>query len=153
MRLLLDTNVVLRLAQSTSPDHATAKSALLQLVQARVLLCIVPQVIYEFWVVATRPTAVNGLGMDVVTAEKSILGIIQNYQLLRDERGIFEHWRTLVVANGVSGKNAHDARLVAAMERHGLKNILTFNTADFRRFPRIQAFGPTEVLAGTMPVN
>ena len=33
--------------------------------------------------------------------------------LLRDERGIISHWRTLVHTHNVKGKNAHDARLVA----------------------------------------
>jgi len=39
-----------------------------------------------------------------------------------------------VFASGVMGKNAHDTRLVAAMLRHDIKSILTFNSADFKRF-------------------
>lgn len=34
----------------------------------------------------------------------------------------------------MKGKNAHDARLVAAMVRHGLTHILTFNAQDFSRY-------------------
>ncbi|MDB5387185.1 MAG: hypothetical protein JWM11_2831 [Planctomycetaceae bacterium] len=152
MKLLLDTNILLRMAQTASPDHFTSKSAVLKLAQAQVVLCVVPQVIYEFWVVATRPITANGLGMDVLTAERSILGIIQNYFFLKDERGIFDNWRSRVVLNSVYGKPAHDARLIAAMARHNLSNILTFNTSDFARYSGIQVFAPTEVLKGRLPV-
>lgn len=47
-------------------------------------------------------------------------------------------WERLVVAHRVSGKNAHDARLVAAMLVHGVENLLTFNTQDFRRYGEIR---------------
>jgi predicted nucleic acid-binding protein len=51
----------------------------------------------------------------------------------------------------VKGKNAHDARLVAAMQRHGLTRLLTFNKPDFMRFPGINVYSPAEVLAGGIP--
>ena len=38
----------------------------------------------------------------------------------------------------VSGKNAHDARLVAAMVVHEIESILTFNTGDFLRYEEIR---------------
>lgn len=151
MNVLIDTNLLLRIAQVASPDHQTAKAAILSLVQAGATLCIVPQVIYEFWVAATRPLNVNGLGMDVAAAEHSILGIIQDYQLLKDERGIFAYWQSLVVDHAVKGKTAHDARLVAAMQRHGLLNLLTFNKPDFTRFAGISVFTPADIVAGQMP--
>ena len=151
MSLLIDTNVLLRIAQAASPDHATAKSAVLTLVNANETLCIVPQIIYEFWVAATRPLDVNGLGMDVDAAQQSILGMTKDYQLLKDERGIFDHWQSLVTDNKVRGKTAHDARLVAAMQRHRVTNLLTFNKSDFTRFASIQVFTPAEVLAGRIP--
>jgi predicted nucleic acid-binding protein len=49
MRILLDTNILLRLAQPVSPHHAAAVDAMLQLDQAGVVRCLVPQVLYEFW--------------------------------------------------------------------------------------------------------
>jgi len=50
----------------------------------------------------------------------------------------------LVIAHAVMGVNVHDARLVAAMLVHGLTHILTFNTADFRRFSQITVVHPSE---------
>jgi len=40
----------------------------------------------------------------------------------------------------------HDARLVAAMNVHGVRRILTFNTDDFKRY-QIEALHPSSVLA------
>ncbi len=45
----------------------------------------------------------------------------------------------------VSGKNAHDARLVAVMKPHGITRILTFNAADFARFEGIEAIHPARL--------
>jgi predicted nucleic acid-binding protein len=42
----------------------------------------------------------------------------------------------------VRGKNAHDARLVAAMLVHGLTHVLTFNGKDFARFGEIAVIPP-----------
>lgn len=120
MSLLIDTNVLLRLAQPSSADHATAREALLKLDAEHVELCLVPQVVYEFWVAATRPVSVNGLGMDLATAEDSVLRMIRRFRFFRDERGIFERWHSLVVGSAVLGKTAHDARLVAAIRRHAI---------------------------------
>lgn len=51
----------------------------------------------------------------------------------------------------VHGKNAHDARLVAAMQRRDLVNLLTFNGPGFARFPGINAYSPLDVVAGLFP--
>jgi hypothetical protein len=52
-----------------------------------------------------------------------------------------------VVQHQVLGKTAHDARIVAAMQRHQLSHILTFNVEDFRRYPAIQVLNPHAVAA------
>ncbi len=59
--ILLDANIALRLADPTHVQHALAKAALTELKKRGEVFAIVPQTIYEFWVVATRPLAVNGL--------------------------------------------------------------------------------------------
>jgi len=64
------------------------------------------------------------------------------FRVLRDERGLLQHWERLVTTLGVQGKSAHDARLVAAMRRHNLKHIYTFNAGDFRRYPGITVVAP-----------
>lgn len=153
MRVLLDTNILLRIAQVNSQHHVIAKSAVIALANADVELCIVPQIVYEFWSVATRPIAVNGLGMDVSLADHSVQELLTEFVLLRDERGIFGNWHALVVNHAVQGKTTHDARLVAAMQRHGLLHLLTFNDADFRRFSGIDVLAPADIVAGRLPAR
>jgi hypothetical protein len=63
--ILLDTNILLRYARAADPDFATVAVALNTLHANGEVLCVVPQNIYEFWPVATRPTAANGLGLSV----------------------------------------------------------------------------------------
>jgi predicted nucleic acid-binding protein len=67
--------------------------------------------------------------------------------VLRDERGILDVWQPLALQYQVQGKQAHDARLVAAMQRHVLAHILTFNTADFQRYREIAVLDPAAVAA------
>ena len=151
MSVLVDTNVLLRAAQTNSPDHALARTTLATLRRQGHELCVVPQVIYEFWVAATRPLTANGLGMTTQDAERSIQLLLEDLSLRLDERGIFGRWQSLVTKHEVKGKNAHDARLAAAMQRHGLTRVLTFNTADFSRFAGIDAVSPHDLLSGNLP--
>jgi predicted nucleic acid-binding protein len=148
MSILIDTNVLLRRAQPASPQHQLAIDALQALVVADVEMCLLPQVIYEYWVAATRPLAANGLEMAIPIVEQAVDELLQDFTLLKDERGIFGRWRSLVVAHRILGKNAHDARLVAAMQRHGLTNLMTFNKQDFTG---IQVYTPDEILGGQVP--
>jgi len=64
MKALLDTNVLLRAAQPSLPLAADVRDSLSALVAAGVRLCLVPQNLYEFWVVVTRPVNLNGFGLD-----------------------------------------------------------------------------------------
>lgn len=60
--------------------------------------------------------------------------LMRLFHLVRDERAVLDHWLKLVVEFQVVGKNAHDARLVAAMQRHGIEHVLTLNPSDFSRY-------------------
>jgi predicted nucleic acid-binding protein len=54
-------------------------------------------------------------------------------------------WEQLVASTPVLGKNAHDARFVAAMTVYGLTHLLTFNIQDFRQYPAITVVSPADV--------
>jgi len=145
MNVLVDTNLLLREVQPGHVQHRAAVDAGNALRLRGDVLCFVPQVLYEFWAVATRPTAVNGLGFSAAQAATELTRFKSLFQLLGDSPAIFPEWERLVTSYAVSGKNAHDARLVAAMAVHGLTHILTFNTADFARYPGITALDPLAV--------
>lgn len=147
MRVLTDTSVLIRLARQSDPNHERADAALYALRSRGDEPCIAPQVIYEFWVVCTRPVDVRGLGLTVADTTSKVRRLQQVFPLYRDERAIFERWEELVTQHDVKGKTAHDARLVAAMLRHGLTHLLTFDVSDFKRFIEITVITPSEVAA------
>ena len=47
-----------------------------------------------------------------------------------------------MLAHNVAGKKVHDAHLVAMMQAHSIRSILTFNEADFKRYPGIAMLNP-----------
>ena len=150
MSVLLDTNILLRMSNKLHPMYIAARDAVALLESTGVELVIVPQVVYEYWVVATRPISANGLGLTCPQSEIDVDAWTALFRTYLDERGIFRNWSTLVRSYAIAGKPAHDARLVAAMQRHGISGILTFNVADFSKFPFIRALSPDEVLNGSV---
>lgn len=151
MKVLVDTNVLARAAQPAHPMQQPAEDALAALRAQGHTLCVVPQVLYEFWALSTRPTSVNGLGKSVALVTAELADIRADFWLLDDTPAILPVWEALVTNYGVVGKNAHDARLVAAMLAHGVTHLLTFNDQDFKRFTTITVWTPAAVLAPPAP--
>jgi hypothetical protein len=79
----------------------------------------------EFRSVATRPVAVNGLGLSAVDAQAKADVFEASFGLLPDTPAIFLAWKSLVIAAGTTGKKVHDARLVAVCEAHHVTQLLT----------------------------
>jgi predicted nucleic acid-binding protein len=151
MNVLLDTNILSRMAQPGHVQHRVALDATAALRFRGDVLCLVPQILYEFWVVATRPPAANGLGLSVAVVAAELTRLRSLFPLLFDTAAVFGEWERLVTTHQVSGKNAHDARLVAAMTVHGLTHLLTFNTADFARYAGVTALDPVTVSSPAPP--
>lgn len=70
MSCLLDTNVLLRLADAQSPEHGVAEAAIENLIAGEESVFITAQILVEFWAVATRPESANGLGWSTATTAK-----------------------------------------------------------------------------------
>jgi predicted nucleic acid-binding protein len=147
VRYLLDTNVLLRSSDPASPLSAIASRAVISLLAAGHDLYLTAQVLIEFWAVATRPTAANGLGWSTGRTMHEVTDLLAQFRLLPDTADIFPRWRALATAYGVSGKQVHDARLAAVMATHGVSHLLSFNTADFHRYPDVIAIHPLTAAA------
>lgn len=145
MHVLVDSNILLRMCQPAHPQQQPAIDALTALRGRGHTICIVPQNLYEFWVVATRPTAANGLDRTPGQAASLLIALRHQFLLLPEVTDVLYHWERLVLTFGVSGKQAHDARLVAAAMAHGIGHLLTFNAADFQRFPAVTVHTPDTV--------
>lgn len=141
MAVLVDTNILLRISQPDTAHTTIAERALNALRIQNEELCITSQNLVEFWAVATRPVKENGLGFTVEQAKGQMLALKQLFTLL-PEAPLQSEWERLVTTYRVSGKNSHDARLVAAMMVHGTRSILTFNVQDFVRYSGITVLDP-----------
>lgn len=130
-RYLLDTNIVMRLCNSSDLQHKLAINAVSRLLMQSDECFLATQVIIEFWVVATRPTQVNGLGWSVQQTRSMIDQLLARFPVLAESRQIFTNWLNLVTTNRVMGKRTHDVRLVAAMLANEITHLLTFNPSDF----------------------
>lgn len=147
MSTLVDTNALLRLVEPNHPMHSSVLDALDYLRARGETLCIVPQNLIEFWAVATRPRASNGLGMTFDEAMNELVSLKSLFVLRLDESTLFSEWERLISLHHTMGKQAHDARIVAAMKVHDIKNLLTFNLVDFKRYSDIAAIDPRSVTA------
>src|SRR2546423_11402806 len=133
MAYLLDTSVLARLANTADAQYPTADRAVMELHRRGEVLHVTPQNLIEFRNLATRPRAVNGLGLSAVDAEAKAAVFEGTFPLLADTPDVYPAWKALVGALGVIGKQVHDARLVAVCHVHAVTHLLTFNVADFVR--------------------
>jgi predicted nucleic acid-binding protein len=142
---LADTNVLVRTVDRLHPHHPIALNALDIVIRRGGHIYIAAQNLIEFWSVCTRPLSRNGLGLSTSEAEKEMSHLESAFLLLPETPAIFPEWRRLVTAHGVSGFDVFDARLVAIMSVYGLRDLLTFNGADFRRYTAINVVDPATI--------
>lgn len=132
--ILLDTNIILRSKQEDSPHYKEITEKLVKLISSGEELVVCPQVIYEFYVVATRPANKNGLGLSPEIAIKEIENILETYSMPEENDQVFVNWQQLIYNYKVIGKNAHDTRIVAFMISCNIPKLYTINKKDFKRF-------------------
>ncbi|GJD16325.1 hypothetical protein RIVM261_012810 [Rivularia sp. IAM M-261] len=95
MSYLIDTNVLLRSIQQAHPMHESSLQAIRILFEQDETLYIIPQNLIEFWVVATRPIEVNGLGLSFADALYELEQLKNCFVLLPDTASIFPAWENL----------------------------------------------------------
>ena len=128
---LVDTNVLLRAADPGSAQHGIASSSVHELLKRGHVCAVAPQVLIEFWAVASRPVASNGLGWTVAQTRQELLRLLRAFPLLPETPAVFSSWQALALAHPVAGKRVHDLRLLAVAQVNLMHAILTFNTSDF----------------------
>jgi len=146
MSYAIDTNVLARNIQENHPMQAVAVGALEALRLQGAELHVLAQNRYKFWAIATRAPEYNGLGLSIAEAWGELENIKRHFRFLADVPAIYPEWEQLVTRHAVVGRNAHDARIAAAMNIHGITHLLTFNGDDFKRFQGITVVAPDEVV-------
>jgi predicted nucleic acid-binding protein len=145
MSVLVDTNVLLRRTQPRHKEHWAAVESVAHFLAAGESVYFTHQNIAEFWNVATRSVSNNGLALTHDLVLREVETIERILTLLPDSPAMYTEWKRLVSTHKVSGVQVHDARLVAAMNVHGVRQLLTFDVEDFARYD-IDVLHPTTVL-------
>jgi predicted nucleic acid-binding protein len=142
---IADTNVWLRYVDPASPHHPAAVTALEE-ITTNATLILVPQNLFEFWVVSTRPKDSNGLGWTPAEAAERLEELRCRFQFKPDPSDLTEEWLKLVQEHNVQGKRAHDARIAAALLANAADYLVSFNKPDFCNWP-IVTIHPTDINA------
>jgi predicted nucleic acid-binding protein len=131
--IFVDTNILVYADLTSSPYHALARQRLTAAHAGGAQLWISRQVVREYLVVITRGQtfATPVPPADAAASVAKILGQLH----VADESGdVTDRLLELLRQFGVSGKQIHDANIVATMLAHGVRHLLTHNTADFARY-------------------
>ena len=145
---LIDTNVLLRLVVPKAAQHSHAAQAVKTLLARGEELLLAPQVLMEFWSVATRPQDVNGYGWTAADTGIEVGRLLAQFPLLPETPAVFAEWLRLVGARGTIGKQVHDAHIVALLNVHGVNHLLSFNVEDFGGYG-ISVVSPESISTGS----
>jgi predicted nucleic acid-binding protein len=84
LSFIADTNVILRSIDPGSPQHTVATEAIAALLRRGDQIFLTPQILIEFWAVATRPRNVNGFGWSVERTSQEVTALRAQFSLLTD---------------------------------------------------------------------
>ena len=110
MRVLVDTNILLRSAQPNHPLCTQAAQAVSKLIRQKDGVFFCSQNIAEFWNVATRPADQNGLGLSHEEALQEVASIEKLLTLLPDIPAIYAAWKEIVSDHRVQGETTANRR-------------------------------------------
>ncbi len=133
-RLFCDTNVLLSAVDRKRKLHAQALHVLNMLPNRGVALYISGQIVREFLVVCTRSVDANGLGLSRPEAVRNAEAIVGRSTVLEENRNVAVRLLEITRTTACTGKQLHDANVVATMQEHGLTRLVTADLSDFRRF-------------------
>ena len=135
-RVMLDTNVLLAATDEGRAEHDQALGIVNDWPGHGTTLYTSGQIMREYLAVASRPAEQNGLGMRLADALANVRAFRARTSLLAEDGKVADRLLTLLDDISCSGKQVHDANVVATMLVHGIGTIVTINLVDFGRFER-----------------
>jgi predicted nucleic acid-binding protein len=131
----VDTNIFVYAAVDAAPLLDRARAALMRVV-ADGPVTISRQILREYISVTTRQQ-MWGKPLTLSQAVADATEFIRQFTVLEDGPLVWERFTMLSRRYSFAGRQVHDANIVATMLAHDEHRLLTFNTADFRRFARL----------------
>lgn len=142
-RLFVDTNVLIYATNASSPWHGLANAALQEARQLGIELIISTQVLREYLATATRLSGASS-GIPLTDIFENLQTFQREFTVVEDARSVAAALENLARSVAVAGKQVHDANIVAAMQIHGIRHLLTNNGDDFARFAQFITVVPLE---------
>lgn len=150
--IALDTNVLVYAVAEDDPHHVSSRRLLDAVVAGLVSACVFPQILLEFYAVATdprrmtRPLTVAQAVMEMANL-RAVLPVVMPKENSLDR--VFE----LAASSHTRAAGIFDVFLVAQLLEDDIATICTYNTRDFAAFP-VSAATPEEILSAlAIPPN
>ena len=131
--VFVDTNVLVHASRERSPFHAPATACLRHASNEGTPLWLSRQILREYLAVVTRPQP-SEPAWPTVAAVADVRSLLSRFNVAEDGPRVTETLLQLLANYPSGGKQIHDANIAATMQAHGIRHLLTFNIADFRRF-------------------
>ena len=131
--MFFDTNVLVLSRFEAAPNHSLARRRMISACEGVETLRIGRQVLREYLATVTRPQS-RSAAISMDEALDHIARLEAGFDILEDGPSVTNMLATLCRDAPVAGKQIHDANIVATMIAHSERRLLTFNTADFRRY-------------------
>lgn len=133
-RVMLDTNVLLAATDADRRGHGDALAVVNTWPRRGAALCLSGQILREYLAVATRDVQQNGLGMKMPEAVSNVRAFRSRMVLLDEGATVTDRLLLLLENVECTGKQTHDANVVAAMLVHDVATVVTADVRGFRRF-------------------
>jgi len=140
---LVDTNVLVYALYKDSAHYVAARSLLDRAQKGEIEICLIPQILAEFYSVVSDPRRVTK-----AREPKEILLVIEKFlsmpgvTLLTTPVNVVERWIDLLSNHAVTGGAVFDVLIVATMIENNVRSIYTFNIRDFKKFKNIEVLTP-----------
>ena len=131
--MFVDTNVLVNARFAEAADHIRARDRLERASLDSEPLRISRQIVREYLATVTRPQTWS-VPLTREQALNDVNRLLVTYAILEDGPAVTTWLLALLREFPMGGRQIHDANIVATMLAHGERRLLTFNTADFRRF-------------------
>lgn len=131
--VMIDTNVLVYASLHNSMWHSHAIQALHNELQSGAQLWVSRQILREYLAVLTRPGATTLTSASAVAAA-DVAAFEQMFNVANDTSDVTAKLLALLQSVAMSGRQVHDANIVATMQAYGIPRLLTHNVSDFKRF-------------------
>jgi predicted nucleic acid-binding protein len=141
---LLDTNIIVYAADTSSPFHQNSKNIRDNALLGNIEVCVCPQVLMEFFAILTDSKRVkNQRAPEEVIAEmEKNLSSKKNISMIYPKRDTLPKTIELLGKYNLKRQTVFDAQLVATMLSNNVTRIYTYNQDDFLKFEEIEVLLP-----------